>query len=135
MRIRRRIAWSSTTALALLSLLSCFSDRNSVVAPNGDDCTVPAGAIGTDRAVVFIRNFAFHPHTLHVPAGTRVTWVNCEPAAIEAHTSTPDDNAADTWNSGTIAPGESFAHTFTAPGTNGYFCIPHPHMIGAIIVQ
>ena len=132
MRTRRHIAWPCTTALALLTLLSCFSDRTSVVEPNGDGCTVPAGAIGNGRAVVFIRDFAFYPDTLRVPAGTRVTWVNCEPAAIEPHTSTAD---ADTWDSGLIPPGESFAHTFTATGTNGYFCIPHPHMIGAIIVE
>lgn len=132
MRTRRHIAWSCSTALALLSLLSCFSDRNSIVEPTGDGCTVPAGAIGNGQAVVFIRDFAFYPDTLRVTAGTRVTWVNCESAAIEPHTSTAD---ADTWNSGPIAPGESFAHTFTATGTNGYFCIPHPHMIGAIVVE
>ena len=132
MSTRRHVAWPCTTALALLTLLSCFSDRTSVVEPTGDGCTVPAGAIGNDRAVVFIRDFAFYPDTLRVPAGTRVTWINCEPAAIEPHTSTAD---ADTWNSGPIAPGESFAHTFTATGTNGYFCIPHPFMIGAIIVE
>jgi len=132
MRTRRHIAWSCTTALALLTLLSCFSDRTSVVEPMGDGCTVPGGAIGNGRAVVFIRDFAFYPDTLRVAAGTRVTWVNCESAAIEPHTSTAE---AGTWNSDLIAPGESFAHTFTATGTNGYFCIPHPFMIGAIIVE
>jgi plastocyanin len=135
MRTRRHIAWPCTTALALLTLLSCFSDRTGIVEPNGDGCTVPAGAIGTGRAVVFIRDFAFYPDTLRVAAGTRVTWVNCEPAAIESHTSTADDTADDTWNSGPIAPGESFFHIYTATGTNGYFCIPHPFMIGAIIVE
>ena len=135
MRTRRHIAWSCTTALALLTLLSCFSDRTSVVGPTGDGCTVPAGAIGTDRYVVFIRDFAFHPATLRVPAGATVTWVNCESAAIEPHTSTADDNADDTWDSGPIPPGESFFRTFTATGTNGYFCRPHPSMIGAIIVD
>jgi plastocyanin len=135
MRTRRHIAWTCTTALALLTLLSCFSDRTSIVEPSGDGCTVPAGAIGTGRAVVFIRDFAFYPDTLRVPANTRVTWVNCESAAIEPHTSTADDNADDTWDSGPIAPGESFFHIFTATGTNGYFCEPHPFMIGAIIVE
>jgi plastocyanin len=136
MRTSRRIAWTCTTALALLTLLSCFSDRTSVVEPNGDGCTVPAGAIGNGRVVVFIRDFAFYPDTLRVSAGTRVTWVNCESSAIEPHTSTANaDTNAETWNSDLIAPGESFAHTFTATGTNDYFCIPHPSMIGAIIVE
>lgn len=136
MRPRRRIAWSSSAALALLALLSCFSDRSVVFGPIGDDCAVPAGAIGNDRAVVFIRDFAFYPDTLHVPAGTRVTWVNCEAAVVESHTSTATaETNPEEWNSDFIAPGESFAHTFTATGTNGYFCIPHPHMVGAIIVE
>lgn len=119
-------------ALALLPLLSCISERSSIVAPDGDVCEVPASAIGTDRAVVFIRNFAFLPDTLRVRPGTRVTWVNCEPATIEPHTSTA---TADTWDSGSIAPGESFARTFTVAGTNGYFCEPHPFMIGAVVVE
>jgi plastocyanin len=93
---------------------------------------VPASAIGPGRAVVFIRNFAFAPDTLRIRPGTRVTWVNCETPSIEPHTSTASDG---TWNSGPIAPGESFAETFTAAGMNGYFCQPHPSMIGAIIVE
>ena len=117
--------------LAALPGLSCFSDR-SVLAPGGDGCEVPGSAIGPDQAVVFIRNFAFHPDTLRIEPGTRVTWVNCEPATVEPHTSTSSD---DDWDSGLIAPGESFAHTFTQAGTNDYFCQPHTFMEGAIIVQ
>jgi plastocyanin len=128
----RRIAWLCAAALVLLPLSSCFSDRTSVVAPTGDDCSVPADAIGSGQAIVFIRDFSFFPDTLRIPAGTRVTWVNCESAAVEPHTSTA---SAGTWNSGPIPPGDSFAQTYSDTGTFGYFCTPHPSMIGAIIVQ
>ena len=119
-------------AVAVLPLLSCFSDRSSITEPGGDGCEVPASAIGAGQAVVFIRNFAFFPQNIRISPGTRVTWVNCEAAAVEPHTSTATDGE---WNSGPIAPGESYAETFTATGINGYFCQPHPSMTGSVIVE
>jgi plastocyanin len=129
---RRPIATVLATAFVSATLLSCFSERTSVMAPDGTGCEVPGSAIGPDQAVVFIRNFAFFPDTIRIRSGTRVTWINCESSGIEPHTSTA---SAGTWNSGPIAPGDSYAETFTAAGTNGYFCQPHPFMIGAVIVQ
>jgi plastocyanin len=129
----RSIAPLLAATLLALPLISCFSDRTTVVAPDGDGCEVPAAAIGPDRTVVFIRDFAFFPDTIRIASGTRVTWVNCEPDDVEPHTSTASPPG--TWDSGPIAPGESFAETFTATGTNGYFCQPHPFMIGAVIVE
>lgn len=126
------IASLLAVALAVLPLLSCFSDRSSIVAPDGDGCEVPASAIGPGQAVVFIRGFAFFPQTLRVSPGTRVTWVNCEAGGVEPHTSTA---RLGTWNSGPIAPGESYAETFTATGTNEYFCEPHPSMTGSVVVE
>jgi plastocyanin len=131
----RSIAPLLAAALVALPLLSCFSDRTAIVAPGGDGCEVPASAIGPDQAVVFIRGFAFFPATIRIAPGTRVTWVNCESEEVEPHTSTAASTAESTWDSGLIAPGESFAQTFTATGTNGYFCIPHPFMVGAVIVE
>ena len=128
----RSIAPLLAATFLALPLMSCFSDRTTVVAPDGDGCEVPAAAIGPDRTVVFIRDFAFFPDTIRIAPGTRVTWVNCEPDAVEPHTSTA---TAGTWDSGPIAPGESFAETFTATGIYGYFCQPHPFMIGAVIVE
>lgn len=84
--------------------------------------------------VVEIRNFAFQPDTVRVAAGQTVAWVNCEPQANrnEPHTSTADDEE---WNSPFLAIGESFAHRFDATGTFAYFCVPHPFMRGAVIVE
>jgi plastocyanin len=132
MRIRSLVPALLVTAIASLPLLSCFSERTSVVAPGGDGCEIPASAIGTGRAVVLIRDFTFLPDTLRVRPGTTVTWVNCEAASVEPHTST---GAGGTWDSGLLDPGQSFARTFSATGTNAYFCQPHPSMTGTIIVQ
>ena len=119
--------------LAALVVLSCFSDRPDALAPpvSGDECSIPGGAVGPGQAVVLIRGFTFLPDTLRIRPGTTVTWVNCEAANVEAHTST----GGDSWDSGLIAPGDSYARTFSAPGSFGYFCRPHPGMTGAIIVE
>jgi plastocyanin len=119
--------------LLALPPLSCFSEHGGVVeVPAGADCIIPGSAIGPNRAVVLIRNFNFSPDTLRVKAGTKVTWVNCEAATIEPHTSTSNSGA---WESGPIAPGTTFSRDFTTGGINAYFCTPHPSMKGAIIVQ
>jgi len=63
--------------------------------------------------VVTMQNFGFHPETLHVRPETRVTWVNCEPAGREAHTSTSD---VEGWQSPFMTQGQEFSHTFQDAG-------------------
>jgi plastocyanin len=77
---------------------------------------------------VSIQNFAFQPATLSVPVGTTVTWTNND---MVAHTSTSDSGV---WNSGTLAPGQSYSYTFTQAGSFPYHCMIHPFMHGAIVV-
>jgi plastocyanin len=78
--------------------------------------------------------YQFSPATLTVPAGTTVTWTT---TSSDAHTVTDDPSKAVTatdaalpagvepWDSGLVATGQSYSHTFTTPGTYKYFCIPH----------
>jgi plastocyanin len=87
----------------------------------------------------------FEPAAITVPKGTTVTWHN---ASSTVHTVTDDrskaSNAADSalpsgaqaWDSGDIAPGQSFKHTFDTPGTYKYFCKPHEvaGMLGTVVV-
>lgn len=120
--------------LALAAAAACFSDRPGTTDPplTGSDCTVPGGAIGADHAVVFVRNFRFLQDTVRIRPGMSVTWVNCEAANIEPHTTTSDD---DVWDSGSLAPGASYTHRFEGAGSFAYFCRPHPSMRGVIIVE
>ncbi|MFA5107700.1 MAG: cupredoxin family copper-binding protein [Patescibacteria group bacterium] len=76
---------------------------------------------------VTISNFAFSPATLTVTAGTAVTWVNNDSVT---HTVT-----ASAFNSGDLAPGQTYTFTFSTPGTYAYSCSIHPTMTGTIIVQ
>jgi plastocyanin len=77
---------------------------------------------------VSISGFAFEPPTLEVPIGTRVSWVNDDPAD---HTVTSDDGSFD---SGTISPGGGFAVRLEEPGDYPYRCSIHPEMRGTVVV-
>jgi len=77
---------------------------------------------------VAVQAFVFDSAEITVPAGTTVTWTNNDPVA---HTVT-DVNQA--WDSGLFESGATFSKTFTEPGEYSYYCIPHPTMIGKVVV-
>jgi plastocyanin len=128
------LALVSVTALAAGG--ACFSERQAATAPPGgtETCNIPVNSpiVGSTVAIVAIRNFGFHPQTVTVKPGTTVTWVNCEPEGIDAHTSTADGGQ---WDSPFLEPGATYSHTFSAAGTFDYHCIPHPSMQATVVVQ
>jgi plastocyanin len=68
---------------------------------------------------VRMTSLTYQPQTLTVPVGTTVTWTNSDGMV---HTVTADDGSFD---SGSLADGDTYAVTFNAPGTYGYYCVPH----------
>ena len=113
--------------------LACFSDRGSGPTVGGAaDCRVPVTVIDSLDYLVAIRNFGFHPDSLAVPRGATVTWVNCEDAGQEPHTTT-SNNAV--WDSPQLSPGDRFSHTFPTAGGFPYHCTPHPFMLGKVVVE
>jgi len=80
---------------------------------------------------------AFDPNTITIKVGTTVTWTN-QDAMLHTVTSGTSTGTAGTpdgqFNSGFIAEGATWSHTFTAAGEFPYFCTPHPWMIGKVIV-
>lgn len=78
---------------------------------------------------VEIKNFAFSPATVTVPAGTSITWTNEDSAS---HTVTSTDGKI---NSGILNQGKKFTYTFNDPGTYDYICGVHPYMKGTVIVM
>ena len=81
-----------------------------------------------EGAAVSIVDFAFDPAAVEIPVGATVTWTNTGAAP---HTATASDG---TFDSGELAPGATFSHTFTAAGTFPYVCQIHPQMTGTITV-
>ncbi len=78
---------------------------------------------------VSIAGFAFVPADLTITAGSTVTWKNNDTVA---HTATGD---AGEFDSGNLANGASFAHTFNTKGTFTYHCAIHATMKATIVVQ
>lgn len=76
----------------------------------------------------------FDPASLSVKIGTTVVWTNQDSAAHTVTSGTPSGGPSGEFDSGLIKPGDNFKHTFTAAGTESYFCTVHPWMTGKVIV-
>ena len=122
-------------AVAVLGVLAaaaaCYSDRSGT-GPSAGSCTANLDPGQFGSVIVAIEGFAFHPATVQVPAGGKVTWVNCEPAGTPSHTTTSDNGV---WGSSLLDPGTTYSVTFPNAGTFAYHCEPHPSMTGQVIVQ
>lgn len=78
---------------------------------------------------VYIENMKFSPSTITVTVNTTVTWINKDGMA---HTVTTD---TDLFDSGSIADGKSYEHTFSTAGTYSYKCSFHSSMTGTVVVN
>jgi len=85
---------------------------------------VAAAAGGGDDQGLLVR-----PQDADDHSGDSVTWSNQGPTG---HSTTAKNGS---WDSGVLAKGKSFSHTFTQPGTYQYFCTPHPFMTATIVVK
>lgn len=79
---------------------------------------------------VEIRNFAFAPNDITVPAGTRIVWTNHDD---EPHTLVSASGAFK--QSQALDTNDTFATVLDKPGTYRYFCGIHPMMVGKIVVR
>ncbi len=99
--------------------------------PGNETCStvtvsmVPGAGANTSISKAYLPD----PVTVVVGVNNTVTWVNNDSAP---HTVTANDASFD---SGNVAPGQSFTFTFTTPGTYQYHCVYHPWMIGTVIVK
>jgi plastocyanin len=86
------------------------------------------GAQAQNVESITIKNLAFNPQTITVPAGTTLTWMNYDTVS---HTMTSDNG---TFDSGSIKSGGQFSYQFSRSGIYKYHCKIHPNMKGTIIV-
>lgn len=86
-------------------------------------------------AQVSIQSFAFTPDTILISVGTTVRWTNNDSLdhTVTSINGTVTSNS-ESFDSGPLAPGESFEHRFDVPGTYRYICTIHPSMQGTVIV-
>lgn len=126
---RRFLARAGQAALgvaALPILAAC--------APSGGDGATSTPRVVAGKVVEMTDDMRFVPEQLTVKVGETVTWRN---AGAIVHTATDDPSKAqdpanailpegvEAWDSGDVAGGEEWSHTFETPGDYTYFCIPH----------
>jgi plastocyanin len=100
---------------------------SAAVPPAAPDTSVAAP--GGPTTTAGIKTLAFQPSRIEITTGTTVAWTNNDPLQ---HSVTATDHSFD---SGLIAPGATWRHTFTQPGTYPFSCQPHPFMKGVVIVK
>jgi len=135
MSVRRGHFAALGLALAAVGVAAaCFSEHSTTAPSDGASavCSLPLGPGVGGSTLVAIRGFAFLPDDLRIQAGSSVTWLNCEPAGTESHTSTSDQGV---WQSPLLAPGDAFTQTFDTPGVFPYICAVHPFMTASITVE
>jgi plastocyanin len=134
--------------VALVACAPAATSTSSGSGASGAQGTVAVPSPGNGQAPVVINmldTMKFDPATVTVAVGTTVTWRN---VGQTAHTATDDPSkainkinatlpqGAAPWDSDFVSPGQTYAHTFTVPGTYTYFCIPHEAlgMVGKVVV-
>ena len=114
----------AAVALGMMSTIpNGFADDASVSIPSG---TGVPGCEETDECYV--------PYEVKVSSGDTVTWSNDDTAAHTVTSGTPAETDGK-FDSGLFSPDTTFSHTFENAGTYDYFCMVHPWMKGAVMVQ
>lgn len=143
-------------ALPFVLLVACAPAATTAAPPTAASAPQPTAPVSSSASPSAVASapvttvqmtdaLRFEPQTITVSQGTTVTWRNTSGVA---HTVTDDPskaaNAADAqlpsgvqpWDSGNLNAGQTYTHTFDAPGTYKYFCQPHEAagMVGTVIV-
>jgi plastocyanin len=122
----RRLGWQG--AFALLGTLTIVALTLLALAVVREaEASGPSARASATKSVDIV-SFAFHPPTLRVKKGARVSFTN---SSGTAHTAT----RAGSFDTGRIKPGKSVVIQFTQKGTFAYHCKIHPFMKGKIVVE
>jgi plastocyanin len=110
-------------AIALVAFGLALMGLRGAIASAGETTAQASRAAGVE-----INHFAYHPPTLTIAKGSKVTFSNTSHAT---HTATRPGS----FSTGRIKPGTSVSIHFDKPGTYAYHCLIHPFMHGKIVVQ
>lgn len=121
--MKKSILKGMQAGLVILLLASCSKSANSGYGNNTDTNTT------STSNKISIANMAFAAASTSVAKGTTITWTNTDDMT---HTVTADDNS---FSSGNLNKGDTYAHTFNDAGTIAYHCEIHPGMKGNVIIK
>ncbi|MGO9206964.1 MAG: plastocyanin/azurin family copper-binding protein [Candidatus Limnocylindrales bacterium] len=125
----RKVVLLVVITAAALALAACGGPATSAPAAAPAASAAPGGSVAPAgrTAAATIVDFGFTPASLTVTVGTTVTWTN---TGTVSHTVTADDGSFD---SGTLASGATYKHTFSKAGTYAYHCSIHPSMVARVV--
>jgi plastocyanin len=141
-------AWTNFSAYPLeTDFGSTANSDNEILLMLGNDSTSVSGS----ASVSIVPGSSspnngkfFVPNLLNISAGTTVTWTNGDLTSYKSfeveqlHTITSGSlesrNIGIDFDSGFLAAGKTFQHTFVSTGTFDYFCTIHPFMTGKVVV-
>jgi plastocyanin len=125
------LAVSLVLSVALAACGSSASSSSTTSASHSAASTSAAAAAPATHATsVAISNYAFHPATITVAKGAKITFTNHDQTA---HTATSTQTGV--FDTGTVKPGASRTVTFSKPGTYTYYCQFHAFMKATVTVQ
>jgi plastocyanin len=134
--IMKRFAWiigfaAAAGALMVIALSGCSGNSNST--GYGPSQNPGPGAPGANE--VWMQSTAFNPASKTVAVGATITWTNKDGIAHTVTSGAPGSPSG-AFDSGNMAGGATFSHTFSQAGTFPYYCGIHGAMMtGTITVH
>ena len=121
--------------ISVLLVLAMVLAACSSAAPTANAANTPANTSGGNPSAsgntvsVSMKNLAFNPKDITIKVGTTVVWTNND--SVDHNVT----SATGLFNSGNLAPGDTFKFTFDQAGTYPYSCTIHvPDMVGTVTV-
>jgi plastocyanin len=110
---------------------SASSSSQSATSRVSSSTSAQASASAAPHATsVAISGYAFHPVTITVAKGAKITFTNHDKTAHTATSTQPG-----VFDTGTLKPGASKTVTFTKLGTYTFYCQFHAFMKATVTVQ
>jgi predicted secreted protein with PEFG-CTERM motif len=133
---KKKIRQMQTKVYSLFGLLAIFSLIAIAPSAFADHTTAEVDmAVGSSVVGCETTNECYIPHMVTIDVGGEVMWNNIDAMAHTVTAGTPTEGLSEHFDSGLMAPGAMFSHTFDAAGTFDYFCMVHPWMAGAVMVS
>ncbi len=109
-----------------------MAEPSAPAGPQTVTVTLPAGTSvpGCEET-----NECFIPESITINAGDTVSWENTDTAAHTVTSGTAADGPDGTFDSSLLMGGATFEVTFDESGSNDYFCMVHPWMVGNVQVN
>ncbi len=109
-----------------------MAEPSAPAGPQTVTVTLPAGTSvpGCEET-----NECFIPESITINAGDTVSWDNTDTAAHTVTSGTAANGPDGTFDSSLLMGGATFEVTFDESGSNDYFCMVHPWMVGNVQVN